>query len=114
MPGYATPFPESPYSSSPAWNPDSDLLPVQPDLDLDQTSSTHVPVPHNETEHTLLDEWLIDAPLRVIVTGGFYNQKKVTALVKSLDGQLSILYKCYTTSTPLSPEWVTPKSPNLT
>jgi hypothetical protein len=60
----------------------------------------------------LLDSQLLDAPLRVVVTGGSYNKKELTASIKSIDGNLRILFKCYTTWTPLQPEWVTPKAPN--
>jgi len=62
----------------------------------------------------LWDSRLVDAPLRVVVTGGAYHKKEVTALIKCMDGRGTIFHKCYTTLTPLSPEWVTPKAPNPT
>jgi hypothetical protein len=112
--------PEFPYLSSPSWNPNSHLL--QPDLQpaYGQTSSLSSPIhPPNLQEedgnkHQLLDLRLVNSQLRVIVTGGPYNHKELTAAIKSIDGRLVILYKCYTTSTPLSPDWVTPKCPNPT
>jgi hypothetical protein len=61
-----------------------------------------------------LDSRLLDARLRIVVTGGAYNQKELIASIKYVDGRLTILHKSYTTSTPLSPEWVTPKCPNPT
>jgi hypothetical protein len=67
---------------------------------------------HNQ--HPLLDSRLQNAPLRVVVTGGDYKQKELTASVRSVDGQLSIQRQIYKSSEALLPEWVTPKYPNPT
>jgi len=112
-PGYATPLPEFSHSTSPAWNPDSQLAHHDVEPASDETNSTHAPGLH-EPKHALLDSRLLDARLKVIVTGGSYNHKELTASIMYVDGRPTISHKSYTTTTPLSPEWVTPKCPNPT
>ena len=104
VPRFATPIPEPSFSSSPAWNPSSDM----PDIELG--CPDHLPAPsfHN----SLLDARLLDAQLVVIVTGGKFNAKVLTATVQSIAGQLSFCYTVYKKSTELNAEWVTPKHPN--
>jgi hypothetical protein len=103
-PGNATPMPENPdSSSSPAWNPSHLLPPDNP--------PTRLPI--QETKHVLLDSRLLDAPLRVVVTGGTYKEKEMTVSIQSAsNGKLVIRWKSYNTWIPLDPEWVTPKYPN--
>jgi hypothetical protein len=103
-PGYATPMPENPESSSsPAWNP-SHVLPS------DNEGPSHLAT--HESEHVLLDTQLVDAQLRVIVTGGIYKEKDMTVSIQSVNGQLVIRWWSYKTWIPLDLKWVTPKYPN--
>jgi len=107
-PGFTTPFPEPPLSSSPAWNPDSDIL----DTNHLAGSPSHLPDP--SFHHPLLDERLLNVHLRVIVTGGGFDTKELTACVQSIDRRLRLHQTVYKTSTELNEEWVTPKHPNPT
>jgi hypothetical protein len=59
-----------------------------------------------------LDSRLIGAQLKVVVNGGSYKKKEVTASIESVNGQLTIGWKSYKTWKHLEPEWVTPKHPN--
>lgn len=106
-PGYATPMPENPgSSSSPAWNP-SHVLP--PDHELPS------PPPFQEPKHILLDSRLLDAQLKVVVNGGdIYKEKEMTASVQSVNQKLVIRSKSYNSWIPLDPKWVTPKYPHAT
>jgi hypothetical protein len=105
-PGFTTPFPEPSLSSSPAWNPDSDI----PDTNqlVESPGRSPVPVFH----HPLLDERLLDIHLGVVVTGGGFDAKELTGVVQSIDGRLRLRQTVYKTSTELNEEWVTPKHPN--
>jgi hypothetical protein len=62
----------------------------------------------------LLDLRLLNAQIRVIVTGGTYDKKELVVSIESIDGQLRIMYKRYKTLIRLTPEWVTPKHPHPT
>ena len=105
-----TPFPESCVSTSPAWDPSSRTPQPEPNLSLESTTSSRLhPV---DQDHPLLDPRLVDVDLRVVVNGGQYQRKELTACVKSMDGRLSIRRQKYKTFYILSPEWVTPKHPN--
>ena len=106
--GFTTPFPEPSLSSSPAWNPDSDI----PDTNHLVGSPSRLPDP--SFHHPLLDERLLNVHLEVIVTGGGFNAKQLTARVQSIDGRLRLRQIVYKTSTELNEEWVTPKHPNPT
>jgi len=110
--GYTTPMPESSFSSSPAWDPNSHL----PELELEQSSPlagpSHLPVPC-ANKHILLDPRLLDAQLKVTV-GGPHHNKEQNVTINSSNGQLSIVHTHYKTSTALTPEWVTPRHPSAT
>jgi hypothetical protein len=101
---------------SPAWDPSSHILEYNSDCPLArpdyQPGSSDCK--QGENEHPLLDSRLQNAQLRVVVTGGDYNRKELTASVQSVGGQLSIRHKHYNSSKALVPEWVTPKYPNPT
>jgi hypothetical protein len=107
-PGYTTPFPEPSLSSSPAWNPSSDI----PDTNHLVESPSRLPDP--SFHHPLLDERLLNVKLGVIVTGGGFDAKELTACVQSINGRLRLRQMVYKTSTELNEEWVTPKHPNPT
>jgi hypothetical protein len=103
-------MPESPSSSSPAWDPNSHLPELEPQQSSPLADSNHSPascVP----EHILLDPRLLGAQLRVTVAGP-YNNRELNVSIDSLQGKIGIIYKHYKTSTPLPPEWVTPKHPS--
>ena len=130
--GSATPIPESPFLSSPAWNPSSRTpqpnpahshASRSPSPSLDRVSSSPQHNPHSlaspstsadplDERHILLDSRLLNAQLRVVVTGGTFNQKELTASVQCLDERLSIQRCFYKSSKTLLPNWVTPKFPN--
>jgi hypothetical protein len=134
QPGSATPIPESPFSSSPAWNPSSRTPQPNPDHSLASPSSSPSfdrvsPSPqHNshslatsststdpiDERHILLDSRLLNAQLRVVVTGGTFNQKELIASVQCLDERLCIRRHFYKSSEALLPSWVIPKFPNPT
>ena len=75
-------------------------------------SPDHLPDPG--FRHPLLDSRLLNVQLGVIVTGGKFNAKTLTATVQSIDGRLSLHHTVYKTPTALPEEWVTPKYPNST
>jgi len=128
----ATPIPESPFSSSPAWNPSSRTPQPNPDNSLanclspsQDLSPQHSPVhslaspgtstdPLDDEGHILLDSRLVNAHLRVVVNGGTFNQKELTASIQYMDERLSIRRHFYKSSEALLPNWVTPKFPNPT
>lgn len=133
--GSATPIPESPLSSSPAWNPSSRTPQPNPDHSLASCSSSpsrdrfslspqHSPIhspasPGTSTDlpeerHILLDSRLLNAQLRVVVNGGTFNQKELTVSIQRMDERLSIQRHFYKSSAALLPNWVTPKFPNPT
>jgi hypothetical protein len=60
----------------------------------------------------LLNPQLVDLRIRVVVNGGGYNAKEISALIVSTEGRLGICRPKYKTLEYLSPEWVTPKYPN--
>jgi len=107
-PGYTTPFPEPSLSSSPAWNPSSDV----PDTNHLVESLGRLPDP--TFHHPLLDERLLNVQLGVLVTGGGFEAKELTACVQTINGRLRLRQIVYKTSTELNEEWVTPKYPNPT
>lgn len=110
-PGYTTPMPELPFLSSLVWNP-SHTLPSEEEPAL--TGPSCLPVTHerDQPKHVLLDSRLIGAQLKVVVNGGSYKKKEVTASIESVDEQLTIGWKSYKTWKRLELEWVTPKHPN--
>jgi hypothetical protein len=133
--GGATPIPESPLSSSPAWDPSSRTPQPNPEHSLASGSSSpswdrfslspqHSPIhspasPGTSTDpldegHILLDSRLLNAQLRVVVNGGSFNQKELTVSVQRMDERLSIQRHFYKSSAALLPKWVTPKFPNPT
>ena len=61
-----------------------------------------------------MDSRLLNAQLRVVVNGGSFNQKELTASVHCIDERLSIRRQIYKSSEALLPNWVTPKFPNPT
>lgn len=123
-PGNTTPIPESSLSSSPAWDPSSRT--PQPNLHLSPSQSEDAlldPPDHScasstfpsqpvDPEHVLLDPRLVNVNLRVVINGGQYEGKEITAFVMSTEGRLSIQRRKYRTLEYLSPECVTPKYPN--
>lgn len=109
IPGCATPVPESPYPSSPAWNPCSDIQCIVTDTPQITDHS-----PESGVRITLLDPRLLNVQLSVIVTGGGFNEKEVTASVHSIAGRLSLRHTVYKKSSHLDEDWVTPKHPNPT
>ena len=54
----------------------------------------------------------MDLRIRVVVNGGGYKAKEISALIVSTEGRLGICRPKYKTLEYLSPEWVTPKYPN--
>jgi len=109
-PGGATPFPESCLSSSPAWDPSSRTPQLNPDYSgspCRSSSSRSV-----DPEHALLDARLSNVKLRVIVDGGDYKNKELTASIFTADGRLSIRRPKYNTFEYFHPDWVTPKHPH--
>ena len=123
IPGNTTPFPESCLSSSPAWDPSSRT--PQPDHTSPVSPSQSVPEhpPNSRTslttpslpidpDHPLLDPRLVNVGIKVVVNGGKYKEKELSALIMSTEGRLSIRHQRYKTLEYLSPEWVTPKYPN--
>jgi hypothetical protein len=86
-PGNTTPAPEPSLSSSPAWDPSSRTPRPDPNHSFAHLSSPALPV---DPGHPLLDPRLLNAKVRVVVTGGDYNEKELTASVLSIDGRLSI------------------------
>jgi len=124
-PGYATPMPEQPLSSSPAWDPSS-RTPIperecDPDITVDNDSPPYAsssnaltgPGSAPSQQHLLLDPRLLGIDLKVTVNGGKYKEKELVASLTSLEGRLSIRRKFYKTSEYLSPEWVAMKHPSL-
>jgi hypothetical protein len=127
--GNATPIPESSESlpSSPAWDPSS-RTPL-PNFDYAEslaTTASSSPVTFNQGHdvptttsssdhgHVLLDMRLVDAQLKVSVTGGKFIKRELTASVRVIEGRLSIQHHFYKAWEPLLPAWVTPKYPNPT
>ena len=112
-PGNATPIPEPSLPSSPAWDPSSRT--PQPNFDYAESLATSSsPLDALDQGHVLLDMRLLDAQLKVSVTGGKFNKRELTASVRFIEGRLSIQHHFYKTWEPLHPEWVAPKYPNPT
>ena len=57
---------------------------------------------------------LLDAQVKVSVTGGKFDKRELTASVQFIEGRLSIQHHFYKAWEPLLPAWVTPKYPNPT
>ena len=119
-PGYATPMPEQPLSSSPAWDPSSrtPVGEIEADPDVEQPQSnlagpSHGPVPQDQGvyQNVLLDPRLLNARLKVVVKGW---EREVVATIEYVDGLLSFRRKYYKTFIPLNPEDVAPEIPNPT
>jgi hypothetical protein len=106
-------MPEPSSSSTPAWDPNSHLPETVLEPGPLAGPSRGLVIP-SSSKHILLDSRLLNAQLKVVVTGGSYNKKELTASIEAVGGQPTILFKCYKTSTPLTPDWVTPKHPNPT
>lgn len=91
-----TPFPESCLSSSPAWDPSSRT--PQPDCTSPSPPSQSVDLEHppnsctslTSPDHALLNPRLVDVGIKVVVNGGGYEAKEITALIVSTEGRLSI------------------------
>jgi hypothetical protein len=114
-PGNATPIPELSDSlpSSPAWDPSSRT--PQPNYDdTESVASSSPPLDAHNQGHPLLDLRLLDAQLKVSVTGGKFNKRELTASVRFVEGCLRIQHHFYKSCEVLLPEWVTPKHPNPT
>jgi hypothetical protein len=109
-------MPEVAVSVSPAWDPLSRTPQLHQEHDYDLPSSIQDMDDHDQgrTRSYLLDEQLLNAQLKVLVTGGYFNGKEVTASIQADNGVISIRYKLYKTTTILNPDWVTPKYPNPT
>lgn len=73
--GNATPIPESSESlpSSPAWDPSS-RTPL-PNFDYAESLATTASSSSSDQGHVLLDMRLVDAQLKVSVTGGKFNKE---------------------------------------
>jgi len=122
--GNTTPFPESCLSSSPAWDPSSCTLqpnctsPISPSHSVDpkhpSNSCTSLTSPSRPIDpvHAWLDPRLVNVGIKVIVNGGTYEAKELSAFIVSTEGRLSIHRQKYKTFEYLPPEWVTPKYPN--
>jgi hypothetical protein len=102
---------ELPYSSSPAWNP-SHVLPPDNDPTVEGPSRLSVSQEKPKPKHILLDSRLIGVQLKVVVDGGNYKKKELTASVESVQDGLNIRWKSYKTWKHLEPTWVTPKHPH--
>jgi hypothetical protein len=57
---------------------------------------------------------LLDAQLKVSVTGGKYHKRELTVSIRFIEGRLCIQHYFYRSWEALLPEWVTPKYPNPT
>ena len=112
-PGYATPTPELPYLSSPAWNP-SHMLTSDIEPSLEGPSRLHAVQEQVAKNHILLDSRLLNAQLKVVVTGGTYSKKELTASIHSGEAGLVIRWQSYRIWINLEPDWVTPKYPSPT
>jgi len=122
-PGYATPMPEQPFSSSPAWDPSS-RTPISELEHLDAavcddrtpraSSSNALTSSRQDIQHLLLDPRLLGIDLKVIVSGEKDKDRELVASLTSLEGRLSIRRDLYNKSEYLSPELVSPKHPNPT
>jgi len=75
-------------------------------------SPTVTPV-YRVPAHPLFDRRLLEKNLKIIVNGGGYKGKEVTAVLKEDGGRFSICWHHYRTWKPLDHEWVTPKYPAL-
>lgn len=119
-PGFATPMPEQPFSSSPAWDPSSrtPISEAERDSDVGSTSLARRGCPlgirvRDEIRHVLLDLRLLNTSLHVILCEAG-SEKEIVAIITSAEGQLCIRRKHYQTSTTLNPDLVTPQNPNPT
>jgi hypothetical protein len=56
----------------------------------------------------------MDIEVVAVVTGGKYTKKKLVVHSAMVDGQLRILYRSYSTTTGLDPEWVSLAEVNVT
>ena len=116
-PGFLTPMPEPSLSSSPAWDPSSST-PCHPSSSTPRHDPVHNPSssdPPGQDNHILLNPQLLNAPLRVAVTGGMYDNREMTVVVsQSTSGSLSIRRVVHKASEFLEPEWVSPRHPNPT
>ena len=113
-PGNATPIPEPSCPSSPAW--DSSSRTPQANSDNTERASPNASLDALDPEpgHVLLDLRLLEARLRVFVTGGKFDKKELTASVRFIEGRLCIQHHFYKSWEALLSEWVTPKHPNPT
>ena len=110
-------MPDSPISSSPAWDPLSRTPIATPEEDLVVPNiqlGQQLVVQPSCVVHPLLDPQLIGKQLKVVVDGGNFNKKEMVVAISLVSGQLSIQRSKYRTSEALSPEWVSLKHPNLT
>ena len=120
--GSATPLPDGPFSSTPAWNP-SHMLEMDPDSpsnlifqqpDPDTPNAVIQQLPTDGESNPLLDSRLLGVPLKVTAQGGWLNNKDIVVSIQYVEGRLAFQYKRHKTMTTLKPEWVTPKHPHPT
>jgi len=105
--GNVTPMPDSVLSSSPAWDPLSQIPIATPEEELVMPNiqlGQRLVVQRSYVIHPLLDPWLIDKQFRVVADGGNFKQKEIMVGVSLVSGQLSIQRNKYKTSEALSPE----------
>ncbi|KAF9459928.1 hypothetical protein BDZ94DRAFT_1311977 [Collybia nuda] len=84
--GGSTPIPDFHYLT-PAWNQSSQTP------DVGTSSQVYVPPTVSQQQgpsHPLLDPWLINIKLKVLVTGGQYQGKEMVVSLVKIDGELSI------------------------
>jgi hypothetical protein len=120
--GTRTPVPTV-SSTTPAWDPSSqtplDFLlsrtPPQSHETTDPSQSTEVHISQQPSpEHQLIHSSFLGNSFQVIVNGGTYNNKELTAKVAMVDGRILLRYACRGTDYPLLPEWVRPVHPSPT
>ncbi|KAF9033820.1 hypothetical protein BJ165DRAFT_1410187 [Panaeolus papilionaceus] len=99
-PGNATPAWSSEETASPNWPP---LAPL-----FSPSHATNPPAP----SHPLLSCSLLNAPLKVKLTGGSFNGMDVVISLKNISGTLRLFYTLRNKNTPVQPSWVTLRHPN--
>ncbi|KAF9044466.1 hypothetical protein BJ165DRAFT_1528997 [Panaeolus papilionaceus] len=99
-PGNATPAWSSEETASPNWPP---LAPL-----FSPSHATNPPAP----SHPLLSCSLLNAPLKVKLTGGSFNGMDVVISLKNISGTLGLFYTLRNKNTPVQPSWVTLRHPN--
>lgn len=101
---------DSPTSSStPAWQSDTVASPLWPPV-AEPCQSPLQPAP--TPLHPLLDPRLLNAPLKVTLTGGSFTGVDVVISLKEISGRLGLFYVARKKHTPVDPIWVTLRHPN--